>query len=311
MPTPALSNFVKQPINSRHPFAIASALLGDARPIAWSNLGFWQNTRCYITACEQLAQQVGLAAGLTPDDTLLDLGCGQGASLLYWHMAFGIKSISAIEIQPDCVQAIRQARLPALEAVYQGSFAQLPLPSPQLQQAFDAVLCVDAAYHAQPADFLAVAHRALRPQGRLAYTTLCKSKQWDQPSASYRQKLLQRFTLTLLNTAYVPECNMLSISQLDTQLQQAGFTSIEISQIDQQVLQGFGDYMHNHQRPPFSSTNFSSKPSNSKNSSATRAGTGLNQRLDWLKIVMTGQLCRFLARHQLIHYVLVSATRAA
>lgn len=282
---------VDQPINSRHPFAIASALLGDIRPMPWSNLGFWQNTRCYITACEQLAQQVGLAARLKPDDKLLDLGCGKGASLIYWHTAFDIKSITALEIQPDCVQSIRQARLPALEAVYQGSFAQLPLPSPQLQQAFDAIVCVDAAYHAQPEQFLVLVHSALQPQGRLGYTTLCKSKHWDNSFASYRQKLLKILTLKLLHVAYVPECNLLNISQLDHQLQQAGFSAIDISLLDQPVLQGFADYMRTHKQSQFGKTS--------------------NQRLDWLKIVMTGQLCRFLARHQLIHYVLVSASRTA
>lgn len=290
MPKP-IDQLVDQPIISRHPFAIASALLGDIRPMPWSNLGFWQNTRCYITACEQLAQQVGLAARLKPDDKLLDLGCGKGASLIYWHTAFDIKSITALEIQPDCVQSIRQARLPALEAVYQGSFAQLPLPSPHLQQAFDAIVCVDAAYHAQPEQFLTLAHSALQPQGRLAYTTLCKSKQWDHSSASYRQKLLKILTLKLLHMAYVPECNLLSISQLDHQLQQAGFSTIDISLLDQPVLQGFADYMRTHKQRQFGKTS--------------------NQRLDWLKIVMTGQLCRFLARHQLIHYVLVSASRTA
>ena len=290
MPKP-IDQLVDQPINSRHPFAIASALLGDIRPMPWSNLGFWQNTRCYITACEQLAQQVGLAARLKPDDKLLDLGCGKGASLIYWHTAFDIKSITAIEIQPDCVQLIQHAQLPALKAVYQGSFAQLPLPAPELQQAFDAVVCVDAAYHAVPQAFLALAQRALHPQGRLAYTTLCKSTQWDQPSASYQQKLLKILTLKLLKVAYVPECNLLNISQLDHQLQQAGFSAIDISLLDQPVLQGFADYMRTHKQRQFGKTS--------------------NQRLDWLKIVMTGQLCRFLARHQLIHYVLVSASRTA
>ncbi|ECE6726544.1 SAM-dependent methyltransferase, partial [Salmonella enterica subsp. enterica] len=40
-----------------HKYAIDAARLGDERTLAWSNLGYWDNTTDYKTACCQLADQ--------------------------------------------------------------------------------------------------------------------------------------------------------------------------------------------------------------------------------------------------------------
>lgn len=275
---------------SRHRFAIASALLGDPDLLAWSNLGFWQNTGDhqntydYQVACAQLAEQVGLAAKLKPHDYVLDLGCGQGASLRYWTKQFGIRHLSAFDIQPACIAGIQAANLPELDGIYQAAFDQLPLPSDSLDHAFDAVLCVDAAYHARLTDFVAVNSAALKPDGRMAFTTLSKSKRW--PLASLWQKTI---TLRLLSMAYVPAQNLLHPEEILTTLQQAGFTDIGLQVMDQQVLAGFAQYIEQI-APPKTLT--------------------LAAKADWIKIKMTARLCGFLAKHGLVHYVLVSARRA-
>ncbi|XID75065.1 SAM-dependent methyltransferase [Alkanindiges sp. WGS2144] len=265
-----------------HHFAIASHLLGDSRPLAWTNLGFWQGTHDYPVACQQLAQLVGKAARLAPSDHLLDLGGGQGASLVYWNTAFAIEHMSAFELQPACINAINKARLPQLDGIYQASFSQLPLPAVHLQQAFDAVVCVDAAYHALLADFLAVNKAALKNQGRIAFTTLMLSPLWIK--ASVMQKKL---TLKLLGLACVPQQHLLNEMQVVTQLQASGFTHIKIKHLDQPVLQGFAHYIAHHHPP-------------------VRAG----QYRDWLKIRCTAKLCGFLYRQGLVHYSLISAELA-
>lgn len=271
-----------RPQLSKHRFAIASELLGDCKPLAWSNLGFWQNTDNYQVACAQLAEQVGQAAKLQPSDQVLDLGCGQGASLQYWASRFGVQQLSAFEIQPACIARIQAACLPQLDAIYQAAFDQLPLPDVQLKHAFDAVVCVDAAYHARLADFLAVNKAALKPQGRLAFTTLVKSSRWSQAGWFY-----QHLTLRLLNLAYVPAQNLLNHAEVMTALQQHGFTDMQLQVLDSAVFSGFAHYIAQQiELPPRRS---------------------LAEKTDWLKISMTARLCGFLARHGLIHYALVSA----
>lgn len=309
---PGLAQQLKQwlPALSRHQqlkhrFAIASTLLGDPNLLAWSNLGFWHNipdfktspyqstnhqdidfkATQYQVACAQLAQQVGLAAGLQPTDHVLDLGCGQGASLVYWTKQFGIGHLSAFEIQPACIARIQAANLPQLDRIYQAAFDQLPLPDNALNHAFDAVVCVDAAYHAHFNNFLAVNMAALKPQGRIAFTTLSKSNDWSQASL-----LNQTLTLKLLNLAYVPAQNLLKNDEIRTTLQQAGFTDIRLQVLDAEVFIGFARYIEQLNAPNTTST--------------------LATKADWLKIKMTARLCAFLAKQRLVHYVLVSARLA-
>lgn len=275
---------------SKHRFAIASPLLGDPNVLAWSNLGFWrntlddQNTSDYQRACAQLAQQVGLAAGLKTSDVVLDLGCGQGASLAYWAKQFGVQHLSALEIQPACIARIQAAHLPQLDGIYQAPFDQLPLPDHRLKHAFDAVVCVDAAYHAQLADFLAVNMAALKPQGRMAFTTLVKSSRWPQAGWLY-----QHLTLKLLNMAYVPAQNLQPQHEIIATLQQAGCIDIQLQVLDQEVFSGFAKYIQQLEAPKH---------------------LAWAAKTDWLKIKLTAQLCHFLAQHGLIHYMLVSARLA-
>lgn len=275
------------PAKPEHQFAIASHLLGQAADgLNWSNLGYWQHTDDYTTACQQLAEQVGLAAQLHADDTVLELACGQGASLIYWPQRFDIRSLYALELQAVLVQRIQQQSPAALQLIEQGHFDGLPLPQPlenQLkQQAFDAVLCVDAAYHAHSfADFSSVARHCLRAGGRLAFSTLTLDEQWLSASTWQRQLHQQ-----LLKAADVPTASVLTAEQIQQQLTGLGFINIQLTPVDSEVLEGFASFVQQR-----------------------AAQLSLKERLQpaWLKIAITARLCRFLKQHGLVHYGVISA----
>lgn len=296
-----LQRAFKIPLNKRHKtlmasnrhFAIDSQLLGDPSALPWSNLGFWP-TSCplnssylnsshlnssYITACQQLAHQIGIAAQLQANDKLLDLGCGHGASLAYWHAEFGVAHMSAFEIQADCIARIKQAVLPQLEAIYQASFSQLPLPAPQLQRYFDVVVCVDAAYHAPLEDFLAVNQAVLTAGGRIAFTTLIQPQ--HSPAKNHWVKHLLP---SMLKLVAIPKQQLDSEIQVRALLTHFDFTNIHIEHVDNEVLNGFAQYIQRHPLPL-----------HRKHLAA------------WLKIRLTAQLCGVLYRHQLAHYSIVSA----
>lgn len=265
-------------------FAIATTLLADiSDPLAWSNLGYWKNTRDYSEACEQLALLLGRTAELLPTHRVLDLGCGHGASLRLWPRAFGVEHVTAIEWQADCVRMIRAATPPALDGIHQARFDRLPAPATLPARHFDAVLCVDAAYHARSLDaFAAFASAQLRAKGCLVFTTLVQSSTFMQQSPQ-QQAWLRR----LLALAAIPATSFLTLDAVIATLKNHSLADISLQPLDADVLQGFDDFVQR------------------------RRLLHWRQTLDpaWWKIQMTAWLCRYLYRHQLAHYMLIKAVR--
>lgn len=264
-------------------FAIALSLLADSpHPLAWSNLGYWATTTDYHTAAEQLALHVGHAAALLPTHRVLDVGCGHGASLQLWPSAFGVQHVTAIERQTACVDAIRASAPPALDAVYQARFDQLPAPAALPAHDFDAVLCVDAAYHATALDdFVAFAAAQLASSGRLVFTTLMQTPAFLQASSPQ-----QAWVQQLLRLAGIPAASFLTTDAVIATLARHGLTDITLQPLDAEVLQGFADFVQRRQHQ-----------------------LHWRQRLGpaWWKIRTTAWLCAYLYRHQLAHYMLIKA----
>jgi cyclopropane fatty-acyl-phospholipid synthase-like methyltransferase len=100
-----------------HKYAIDAKRLGDDSLLAWSNLGYWQNQYDdYPQACQSLADQIAASIQLKQSDRVLDLGCGQGASLLHWLRYYQIQQLSAVELQPECAKRI-QKQLPKFKFI--------------------------------------------------------------------------------------------------------------------------------------------------------------------------------------------------
>ncbi len=271
-----------QALFPQHKYAINSTLLGDESLLAWSNLGYWSaQQRSYPEACRQLADQLVQAIALKDTDHVLDLGCGQGASLLHWSQHYHLSHFSAVELQKACVEQIQQQCIPGLDAIYASSFMQLR--EPELEQAFDVVLCIDAAYHHAFSKFLNVAHRMLKPQGRLAFHYLVRSPRW-QTLSSFKQ-LQYRY---LLKAADIDVDTLPEQQQAEEMLFESGFSRCQFTDLSEAVLAGFANYVDQ------------------------LAKTGLKAAgLDGFKILMTAKLCDKLYREGCLNYVQISAERAA
>ncbi|CAB1207491.1 SAM-dependent methyltransferase [Acinetobacter bouvetii] len=261
----------------QHKYAINAKQLGDDAALAWSNLGYWDAaTASYPQACRQLADQLAQAVALSSNDRLLDLGCGQGASLMYWQQHYQVRHIEAVELQANCVRQI-QTHFPHIAAIYQHSFLNLKqLP---FTQGIDVVLCIDAAYHSNLNSFLDSISSVLNSKGRLGFHDLILSEKWHTLNALQKQKYQW-----LLKLADVKLDNLLTAAACKQTLEMYGFSEIDIRDLSEPVLHGFSQY-------------FQQLP---------KQGIGL----DTFKIRMTAKLCQQLYLDGLVNYVQISAKKS-
>ena len=261
-----------------HKYVINSSYLGDQAQLAWSNLGYWDaQTVDYAQACRQLADRLAQAVQLTASDVLLDLGCGNGASLAYWQQHYAVQQLTGIELQQSCIAQIQQFLHPC-PVLYTQSF--LALAQIQFKQNFDVVLCIDAAYHSTLTTFLSSVTSVMQAEARLGFHYLVLTQPWQQLSAVQQQRYKY-----LLKAADVDIQDLMTQPQLIEQLQQHQLSQVCIEDLSEAVLAGFANYAHGLDTPK------------------------LSQRLqfDYLKIKMTAKLCQHLYQDGLIRYVQVSA----
>lgn len=257
----------------QHKYAINTSMLGDHQCLAWSNLGLWQAGDDYRHACRALAQHLADSIDLNSNDILLDLACGQGASLALWHHHYKIQHISAVELQQQHVKHLKQ-HATFLNSIVCDSF--LNLNSNTFGEKFSAVLCIDAAYHVNLNSFLNAVTHVMQAEGRLAFHTLMLSDDFLNLKAWQQKKYA-----ALLKSADVKLRDLMTQHQLERTITQHGFKHVVIDDLSERVLLGFANYIaHAH----------------------------LELRgLDGFKIAMTAKLCHTLWQEGLVRYVAVAA----
>ena len=267
---------------SQHKYAINAKLLGDSSELAWSNLGYWSETnQTYPEACRALADHLAHSVQLTASDHVLDLGCGQGASVLHWRQHYQIQHLAAVELQAECVQRI-QAIFPEPQQIYCQSF--LNLKQIPFQQQFDVVLCIDAAYHSSLNSFLSAVSPVLNSKGRLAFHYLILSPKFLNLNVAEKIQLA-----LLLKAADVNLKNLSDNVAVQQQLVQAGFEQIQIEDFSEAVLGGFSQYIQQQTTAPQTEEQYTA--------------------FDVMKIQLTAKLCQKLWMQGVVRYVQVTAQK--
>ncbi len=132
------------------------------------HFGYWDSSvRSLSDALHRQNETLARRAGITPDDDVLDAGCGVGGSSLYLAREFGC-SVAGISISPAQInQANRYARDEGLSdrvRFVEQDFTRTNFPD----GSFSVIWAVESVCHAnEKADFLREAFRLLRPGGRL------------------------------------------------------------------------------------------------------------------------------------------------
>jgi ubiquinone/menaquinone biosynthesis C-methylase UbiE len=165
------------------------------RPAGWLGRRFYREARPHHQTFHDMLE----ALALTPDDRLLEIGCG-GGTFLEWALR-SVCSAKAIDHSPEMVrlasernaEAIREGRLQVLE----GEAERLPFADGEFT--CTAMTNVFFFLHA-PAVVLAEVHRVLADHGRLAIYTAAMAWMAPPPIAR-RMRFYEDEQLAALLTA--------------------------------------------------------------------------------------------------------------
>ena len=151
--------------------------------------------------------------------TILDVACGLGASTRRLLDHYPAENVTAINI--SAAQAARAAENAPGATVLRMDAAKLDFPD----NAFDAVLCVEAAFHFDTREaFLREAFRVLKPGGTLALSDI----------------LFHGFTAPVADSLSVPRANLIpNIDTYAARLRAIGFGNIDIHNATDDCLGGF------------------------------------------------------------------------
>lgn len=152
----------------------------------FSNWGYWSpETSSAAQASMQLVEK--LIAPIPPVGKVLDVACGGGGSTAI--LATRFSDVTAINSSAYQIERTK-ARVPGCNAAQMDASA-LDFPD----ESFDAVLCVEAAFHfTSKARFLAEVHRVLKPGGWLAMSDVI----FAAPVETYAMRTLDNLPPTMM-----------------------------------------------------------------------------------------------------------------
>lgn len=225
----------------QHSPAQLYTLLGSVGGKRYLNLGWWDDPGLDLEAAsDELVRQVGRLAELGAKDRVLDVGFGFGAQDRLWAREFGCRGIEGINITPLHARiAWEDARKAGLTSSIQYHLGNATLV-PFADNSFDKVVALECAFHFDTRrDFLNEALRVLRPGGTLAVADIIRGP-W---LPHVRARALQRFYGYLHERFWqIPRANRYGEDRYRSELAQAGFESVELTEVSEKVLFPFAQH---------------------------------------------------------------------
>jgi microcystin synthetase protein McyJ len=212
-----------------------SATAGEHVTI-WQNCGYWQENSTYEDACENLARTVAEAATLNESAATLDVGFGFGEQDLFWARHFKVRRIAGINISPFQVEfatsRLRDTGLSDRLSYLVGDAVNLDFAD----ASFDRVIALQSAMHFNTrSDFFREAYRVLEPNGSLVMADMIL-KSGKRP----RFSLWAAFTRRRVGWS---SKNVYDAAEYERLLREAGFDSVEIEDISDNVFPGMREYI--------------------------------------------------------------------
>ncbi|GAA5989304.1 hypothetical protein JCM5350_003437 [Sporobolomyces pararoseus] len=231
--------------------AVTLNLKSRSEPTLWFNMGWWERNgeEEFSEAAGLLCRKVALAARLTRNQDICEVGHGSGDSTLLLAREFSPKSYIGFTslASQHTIASRRLEETKTLESksnilLHQGD-AATALKNLSTSS-IDAVLAVDCAFHFKPRRaFLSTAATTLRPDGTLALTDLLL----PTSPLSFFDSLALRIICLLAN---LPFENLHTPSSYRQSLVESGFDAdmIEMEDISDRVWPGFLNFTERRER---------------------------------------------------------------
>jgi cyclopropane fatty-acyl-phospholipid synthase-like methyltransferase len=205
----------------------------------YANYGYWTREGMRIEeACAALTDLVAGAAGIGPDDRVLDVGCGYGAGIIHYARRYQPGLVIGIDVTEVRLEHAREvmARSGLADRVQIrfGDATALDFDA----GSFHHVIAVECAFHFHTRqDFFREAARVLVPGGSLALTDMIPRRGVDYQE--FRSRVYPIGTGPEFNVAE----NVYDADTYEEHLRSAGFDEVSIKVITDRTLPRFVDHL--------------------------------------------------------------------
>lgn len=194
------------------------------------NLGYWRDACDLDAAGAAMADKVAEAAGMGPDDRVLDVGFGYGDQDVRWMTTRAPRSIDGVNLAPAQVDRamwrVRRAGLADRVHLREGTATALPYAD----STFDVITALECAFHFDTREaFLREAARVLVPGGRLVLADLVEVS----TPRSWGQRALDEVRARLWQ---IPRANRVDIDGYRRALERAGFADVALEVVSADVF---------------------------------------------------------------------------
>lgn len=207
------------------------------------NLGYWPGTNNIDEASRQLAMLVASHADISGPQLVLDAGCGFGDQCILWADQYPQARFCAISNSQEqlkrALQLVQRRELSEQISIINCNAAACPFPA----NSFDSILALESAFHFNTREqFFCHAWDLLKPGGRIVLADFIARPAVD---------LVHRVARELGSIAWqIPKDNLCSKQQYQQQMQDSGFTDVNIRDVTEQVVEPFARFIRRRYREP-------------------------------------------------------------